>query len=83
MPTTIPLRVSWLCSVARATPKSMTVAPSTVSITLDGFRSRWTMPSSCTGTSPLAASRSSSHTASAGSGPWWSRTASLRVSPGT
>ena len=44
VPTVTPLLVSDVASAARAIPKSMTRGPSAASRTLDGFRSRCTMP---------------------------------------
>ncbi len=44
VPTVTPLLVSEVASAARAIPKSMTRGPSAASRTLDGFRSRCTMP---------------------------------------
>ena len=77
VPSTTPTPVSWLVlvcapavddtSISFAMPKSMILAwPSSVTMTLAGFRSRWTMPFSCARASPAAISAASSSTRAAG-----------------
>ncbi|OEV39414.1 hypothetical protein HS99_0001560 [Kitasatospora aureofaciens] len=74
------MSLAW--SAARAMPKSISFTPSRTSMTLAGLMSRCAMPDACTARRWAAVSASSSHSASAGSGPC-SRTASSTVSPGT
>ncbi len=69
-------------SVARAIPKSIRRGPSTVSITFDGFTSRWTSPSPCTATRARARPSPTARTEAAGSGPW-AATALAREGPAT
>lgn len=82
VPTADPLRVTDVASAARATPKSMTRGPSEASSTFDGFRSRCTIPASCTAWSASAIPAVIRSTVSTGSGPC-SRTASASEGPGT
>ncbi len=82
VPTVTPLPVSAVLSAARAMPKSMTRGPSPASSTLDGLRSRCTMPAPCTTCSASATPAVSSSTVATGSGPC-SATAEASVGPGT
>lgn len=56
-------------SVARAIPKSISLGPSRVSITFDGFTSRCTRPSPCTATRARASPAPIARTEASGSGP--------------
>ncbi|CAM5550915.1 hypothetical protein STANM309S_03875 [Streptomyces tanashiensis] len=82
VPMVTPVPVRQVASVARAMPKSMTRGPSSAIRTLDGFRSRCTMPApwmTCRA-SAIPATRSS--TVSTGSAPWRA-TACWSEGPGT
>src|SRR6185295_8862052 len=62
VPTGTPVAVSWVCSMARAIPKSPIFSdPLRDTITLSGLRSRWMTPLPCAYASP----RHSSYVASA------------------
>lgn len=80
-PITPPVRVSAAASAACAMPKSIRRGPSGASITLDGLRSRCTIPARCTATSASARLAPSANTDAAGSGPS-PATASASDSPG-
>ncbi len=56
-------------SAARETPKSMTRGPSSASITLAGFRSRWTTPAPWMSRRASARPAASSRSRWGGSGP--------------
>ena len=64
----------------RASPKSMSLAPPLVSMTLPGFKSRWTMPERCARSSASAISMPVRSSKSVGSGPRSSRAASVSPS---
>ena len=68
-PTTVPVCVSALVSMDREIPKSMSRGPSSANSTLDGFRSRWTMPAACIALRPSASPAASRSTMDSGTGP--------------
>ncbi|RPK66958.1 hypothetical protein EES42_23355 [Streptomyces sp. ADI95-17] len=82
VPMVTPLPVSEVASAAWAMPKSMTRGPSAASSTLDGLRSRWTMPAPWMTCSASAMPAISSTTVSTGSAPC-ATTASASEGPGT
>ncbi len=67
-------------AAARARPKSISLAPALVSITLPGFRSRWTMPARCARSSASAICAPKRSTSASGSGPRARRSASVSPS---
>ncbi len=69
-------------SVARAIPKSISRGPSRVSITFDGFTSRWTSPRRWTATRARARPSPMARTEASGSGPC-EATAPPREGPAT
>ena len=69
-PTTKPVWVSALDSIAREIPKSITRGPSSASSTFAGFRSRCTTPAAWIALRPSASPAARASTDSAGSGPW-------------
>jgi hypothetical protein len=56
VPITKPVAVRFVANAEEAMPKSMTLTPRGVSMTLAGFTSRWTMPASCASASASATS---------------------------
>ena len=68
-------------AIARARPKSRSLAPDFVSMTLPGLRSRWTIPLRCAASRAAAISAPHRMTSGRGIGPRSSRAAS--VSPST
>ncbi len=82
VPIVTPLLVSEVASAARAMPKSMTRGPSSASSTLEGFRSRWTMPALWMTWSASATPAARKSTVDTGSRPC-PPTASASEGPGT
>ena len=66
--------------VARARPKSISFAPLRVSITLPGFRSRWTIPRRCAVSSASAIWIATRTCSAGGSGPFARRAVSVSPS---
>ena len=77
-----PVPVSAVAPVADEIPKSIMRGPSWARMTLDGVRSRWMTPASCTALSPSASPAARAATDAAGSGPCRS-TAAASDGPGT
>ncbi|WUL73941.1 hypothetical protein OHA62_09240 [Streptomyces sp. NBC_00343] len=82
MPIWNPVCVRAVPSRARAMPKSMTRGPSSATMMLAGFRSRWMTPAWWIAASASARPAASTVSVSAGRGPTRSRTA-CNVGPGT
>jgi hypothetical protein len=79
--TVTPLPAPPAMPVARASPKSMSLAPDWVNMMFPGFKSRWMMPARCARSSAAAICVPSLSTSGVGSAPFASRDAS--VSPST
>ena len=69
-----------LCARIFANPKSSTLAPSLVSMTLPGFRSRWIIPVRCARSSASAISRAVRSVSFSGSAPRLRRSPSVSPS---
>ncbi|GAV44090.1 hypothetical protein Saa2_07049 [Streptomyces acidiscabies] len=84
-PIMTPVRVSSGVSPssARAIPKSMTRGPSMVTMTLEGLRSRWTMPAAWMSWRACASPAARMRTDRSGSGPWSRPTTCWRLGPAT
>ncbi len=82
VPMTRPVWVSRVASPVCAMPKSITIGRSSVSITLPGFRSRWTTPAAWIAASASAIPVASRRSPRPDSGPRL-RTISSRVGPDT
>ncbi len=82
-PSAPPVCVTTLASTERAIPKSMTFGPSSVTMTFDGFRSRWISPLPWIASSALARPYARAHTDCSGSGPCRVPTTSRSVDPAT
>src|SRR6516162_750876 len=82
VPTAPRVTVSWIRSAALATPKSMTLGPSSDTRTLDGFRSLCTNPAPWIDSSASAQPAASHRIAGTGSGPQ-ARTSVLSAGAGT